>query len=453
MMLLFFLLKMARYTFFIGFPAIQRWLWYLFYVPMLVIPYLFLLTVLSLEEERTGWDYRQVNFLQVPLSLLLIGILTNDIHQQAFRFPTAAMDSEGAYSRGILYLLAVLWIGALLILSIVIMMHCCSLSQCRRKLGVPLLALFWGLFYMLGYVFLGEIRIFGIVWLRLPEAFCFMIIFLWEGCLQIGLLRSNTGYELMFELMGKGVQIIDCERICRYHSQKAAELSGEQYLAAEEHAIMLREHTRLQSRPIRGGRVYWEDDLSEMHRIHNQLVEVNQQLENENALVSMQNEWLKKKSALEKKNQLYDAMAKKLSPWLLRMETLLNPRLEEKLFYSRIPEAAVYGAYVKRRGNLYLLAGEHSVLMLEELYLSIAESLEYLRLSGVRCEVFYREGGIERERCCPAEMILGLYDEFEQHLERALPGLTGVLVRLSYEGKAKIRMELAPTGEVKDVDL
>ena len=67
-------------------PIICRYLWYLYYAPMLLIPLLvFLAGWLMGKPDDCKLPYG-LWFLWIPTILLILLVLTNDLHQQVFRF-------------------------------------------------------------------------------------------------------------------------------------------------------------------------------------------------------------------------------------------------------------------------------------------------------------------------------------------------------------------------------
>ena len=87
-----------------------RYLWYLYYLPMLLIPTLSISVAMALGKPE---DYRLPGWLRllyIPTFVLLALVLTNDIHQLVFRFPDGLM-SDREYSYGIGYYVVAGWEG------------------------------------------------------------------------------------------------------------------------------------------------------------------------------------------------------------------------------------------------------------------------------------------------------------------------------------------------------
>ena len=79
-----------------------------------------------------------------------------------------------------------------------------------------------------------------------------------------------------------------------------------------------------------------------------------------------------------------------------------------------ISEAAILSAFVKRCANLLLISEAKANMKTMELYLSIRESMEYMNLSGITCDV------IINEDCeMPSEIAIIIYEIFERIVEKA----------------------------------
>ena len=82
-----------------------------------------------------------------------------------------------------------------------------------------------------------------------------------------------------------------------------------------------------------------------------------------------------------------------------------------------LADCAFLGAYIKRRCNLALLAEGTEALSTEELGLAVRESLAYLSLRGMLCDL--HEKGETR---LAAEAVTAAYDAFEDAAEQAVIG-------------------------------
>lgn len=91
-------------------PFYATVLWYLYYVPMTLIPLVYQLCGLrlaGLEQHRMGRRYRTVLWV---MAVLLIGfVLTNDVHQQVFHFDRSSGTWSNDYTYGWGYGTVLVW--------------------------------------------------------------------------------------------------------------------------------------------------------------------------------------------------------------------------------------------------------------------------------------------------------------------------------------------------------
>ena len=92
--------------FFAATPAAIRYLWYGYYFPMLFLPLLCVFVALSLGKPENYRLPKWTSFLYIPTALLLLLVLTNDLHQLVFVFPANAaawLDTDHGYGAGLFY--------------------------------------------------------------------------------------------------------------------------------------------------------------------------------------------------------------------------------------------------------------------------------------------------------------------------------------------------------------
>ena len=93
-------------------PDAVRYLWYLFYLPMLFVPMLALLIAMSLGKPDEYKFPKGMSVLWIISGVLLLLVLTNDLHQFVFTFPKDAAvwtDKNNGYSIG--YFMIAGWQG------------------------------------------------------------------------------------------------------------------------------------------------------------------------------------------------------------------------------------------------------------------------------------------------------------------------------------------------------
>lgn len=129
------ILRYVKYEFFVGTAA--RYLWYLYYLPQIIVPLVLFYCVLSIGRRENESIDRKWYLLLIPACVLFIGIMTNDFHNLAFKFQPGMRDWSSEYSYGILYFMIMLWMMGLVIISLIIIYRKCKVCCSRRKAWIP----------------------------------------------------------------------------------------------------------------------------------------------------------------------------------------------------------------------------------------------------------------------------------------------------------------------------
>ena len=435
MAVLWLFLRAVKYRFFSD-DTITRHLWYLYYVPQILAPLFSLFAALQLGRREGDALSRKWYLLFIPAALLIGGILTNDLHQMAFRAAPGAVTLEADYTHGRVYYLAMTWIVALLLATGIIVYRKCRVSESRRYAWVPL-CVFLGGFALCSLSF-ANIYTFH----KMPECFCLTFAAFWESCLQVGLLPTNGHYRYFFSESTVAAQIVDGQGCPVYRAKNAPNLTLNQLEAGARESILLNTDTRLQSVPVQDGRVYWVEDIAKINRIQAQLAEINAQLSEENELIQAENELKRQCAQTEEKNRLMDEMIALVRPQLHQINRLLE---EESV--QNLKHVCLLGAYVKRRVNLALICDKKAAVLADELAHCIRESLTYLTQYGAVCTLHQDGRGDVNSRD-----VQTAYDFFEDCLETALPTLSALMVRVECGERFSVRLMLEDAARLPNVD-
>ena len=118
----------------------ERWLWYFYYFPMLFIPMLSVFVSRSLGKGEDFRLPRWTKLLYLPTLLLLLLVLTNDLHQQVFSFPSGVLSDQAyRYERGYSFVLG--WEALCAGFAFLSMAKNCRIPCSRRIRWLPLVPL------------------------------------------------------------------------------------------------------------------------------------------------------------------------------------------------------------------------------------------------------------------------------------------------------------------------
>ena len=87
----------------------SRVCWYLYYIPMILIPTLGLIAALLMDEGDEVKTKKQTVCLLIPASIMILAVPTNDFHQKVFYFPEGFLLSNEIYHYGLVFFIIQAW--------------------------------------------------------------------------------------------------------------------------------------------------------------------------------------------------------------------------------------------------------------------------------------------------------------------------------------------------------
>ena len=446
------LLRTAKYAFVLWDSPLQRYLWYSYYIPIILGPLLMFRAALNIGKPN---DYRVSglwNGLYVPAVLLVCGVLTNDLHQAAFRFAPDFADWQSDYTHGPLYIAVVIW-SALLVSSVLALAVRSAVSRRLFKTAwLPLLVLTASGLFGLGYVFdLGVISRLIII-INLPEFICLCTIALWESLVTARIVASNNGYPAVFAASSLQTGLADLQFQVQQTSAKELRPTPEQLWQAKKGALLLPGRNKLlKARSVQGGWFFWTEDIAELRQLNEALGDAAEELAEEHELLRIKTEMDESSRQTAAQNQLYDSVTQSLHPQLEKLNGWMAalPQ-DEAAFRAALQQISVLIAYCKRRSNLLLQLQTHPTLTGEELWQCFEESAKALALGGTESEI-----SIDPLLRFSAQDAAVYYEAFEMVLEQVLSVLARVSLALAAEsgGNAVFRLTVSLKKEVQEQEL
>ena len=412
-------------------PGAVRYLWYLFYLPMLFVPMLALLIAMSLGKPD---DYRLPKWtmaLWLISGALLLLVLTNDLHQLVFTFPKdAAVWSDRDHGYGIGYFPVIGWQVLCGAAALTVMLFKCRLKNGRRRLW-PAIPMAISLTYLaLNYV--------GVPWLKALfgdvtafQSFLYMLCF--EACIACGFLHSNSRYaDLFASSVGTSAEITDKDFQIQYAARNTEPIAKETMIKARQNPVHTNGGLTVHTMPIAGGYAVWTEDVSALLAAKEASESLAEELQERNALLRYEYKREAKHRRVEEQNRLYDLLQSATQIQIDRISVLAKEyqkitKSEPARAKDLLAEIAVLCSYIKRRKHLTLLTDREDQVAVSELEGAFSESLRTLRLLNVR-STLYVEGELS---VLPGKTAAALFDFYESVIEADLENLTGVQVGLT----------------------
>ena len=423
LMLFWMLMRTLRHTVFLYVFPVGQWCWYAYYISMILIPQLCLFAAKYISQPD-GYNLPKKWYLTYVISgVLIVGILTNDLHEWAFNFYQGYENGWNVYQRGFLYYAAIVWMFTCIAMMIVVILKRCRIPGTHKMIWMPVAMLGIGVLYSILYAV--DSSLFGFI--EMTAALCFTVVAIWESSIKTGLIQSNSHYDELLKYSGLGVAIVDEDYNVYYCSDDALELNKKQIREAIDKNIILDGGIRVSGFRIKGGYTLWQEDLSELFDVLDELGVICEELKDSNSVIMQNYQMNKRIQALTEKKRLYDQLYRQTAHQI----NLLNGWLE-KLIVSRdigekhelLRHIVVVGAYLKRRNNLILVNEQDGVVTEEEFNHSIKEMIKNLQLAGVKCAC-----SVQFDNNLSSDVVMQLVDFYENVVENAFDGLEYLLAR------------------------
>ena len=439
LMVLWLLLRSVKFS--IGNTDAERWLWYFYYVPILFIPMLSVFVSQSLGKSEDFHLPRWTKLLYVPTVLLLLLVLTNDLHQRVFSFPSGVLsDAAYRYERGYFFVLG--WELFCAALSLFMIVTKCRIPHTKKVRWLPLVPFALSLAY--AYAYAEKIHWVWVLAGDMTVAQCLMFTGIFESCIQCGLIQSNRGYDELLEATTLPVQITD-EAFCTKHASVTMRplLPQRELRQITQDTVQLDDDTLLKRHKLRRGWAFWKEDVSELNQLRQELEQTCDELRDVGDVLAAENAQHARLLKLAEENRLYDMMEAQTARQIAMLQERLtelkktdDPARAERL----LGQIIVIGTYIKRRNNLIFVGVQRGSISVQELRLCLNESAENLCLYGAECSALIKgDGQLSIEQATEA------YDLFEAVVETELESLRSLLI--SIEVGEELHMNLCISGE------
>lgn len=433
LVIFFMLLRMFKYEFCTPDGVVERYLWYLYYVPIVLIPVVTIRAIMNMNLPDNAVLARKHTWMYIAAAILIFGVLTNDLHQTAFIFPPGMPMRESEYTHGVLFYIISVWVVVGVLCVLFLSVRTCITRRMYKNLWIPLILLALGILYRYVYRFFDESGSnFLQVMYAIPEFYCMIWVLFWDSLVVTRLLPSNIGHSDFFSKSSMQAGLADRALSVRLTASNAITPTKEMFQAAQRNRNVYTEGDMLlRLCPVTGGWFYWTEDLRELRLLNEALEETEDYLQEENALMRQTARIEAERKHTLHQTALYESIEEKIRPQLDKLEELLwNMPEAEAEFRDALAQGAVIFAYLKRYSNLLLQTEAKKSISASELLLCIEESALSLKQMGVACDL-----DVQCSLVLSVETAAGLYALFEMALETELSSLTEISVCLQRKAK------------------
>lgn len=405
--------------------TVARYIWYLYYLPMLFIPLFGVYIALSLgKSEKYRLTGRVVALAAIPAILFSL-VITNDLHQQIFAFNSGIPGRPDNYSyhHRYLYFICLGWMVGCMIFSLIHLLNKSRIKNGGKKPLMPFIigciTILYGILYLTG---LSAVRWwFG----DMNVMFCLLYAAIYESCIRCRMIQSNTGYVELFEASTLAAVIMDRSGnvVIRSHA------ADEDMICPQDGTQIIRpDGTRISSAPINGGYVVWKDNVRPLTELRAQLSENKAQIKNNKEKLHEAYLIQKKLHELTEKRRIYDKLDLMYGDQINRIGQLLKQceNTETDEVHNILKRILLLGTYIKRSANLYFLSLEHELLSQQDIRLTVDEAVRVMNVCGTECSVVYY-----MTKPMHSEEVMRRFNLLKTVVETAVDGLNSIFICLS----------------------
>lgn len=371
-----------------------RYLWYLYYLPLIGSAAVLSLASMNFGNPISEGKKKIRSVILIASGLLVLMVLSNDLHQFVFYFPAGLPQTEPYLHQAGFYLIF-FWIAFLTLGGLVNLYRWAGNRKNTR-------------FILMVSALVGALLLYNVLYIagvqpirqtQMGTVFIVAIPLLWELTLRGGLIPYNRYYRLLF----------GCSRLPLYLVRHGGEVfrssGGAEPLPAYVTAGVIAGQTRFfesgdpggalgadyEAAAISGCIVVWKNDLSGIRRLHENLGRMRQSLLNQTALLEKQVEQEQAFQTLSIRRRLLEQLDELIRPRLdeIRAQAAkLSPSLTKERFRTILREIIDEIGYCKRVGLLHLSALPNGAVQGRLLSLLLQEACADFAVGGVETDSF-----------------------------------------------------------------
>ena len=432
-------------------PLGEHVCWYLYYIPMILIPVLGLAAAMFFGEKDEEKTVRRIKILLTVAVVLIVSVFTNDLHQMVFHFAKQPPFSDNDYSYGILFMVIQGWMLICLTGMEIILIRKSRIPG-KKQFWLPIIPGILLLGWNIGNIFrLPFIQTFAG---DMTAVCCLLMAAIYQGCILCGLIQTNNRYFELFQTSGGlDAEITDYSFQRYYHSGDFPQLSPELRSMIVNRSFVQEQGIRINHIPIRGGHLFWSEDISVLLDQYQDIREQQEELTARNRLLKKTYQKEAERRKAEEQNRLLNMIQSQTAGQLELLSQLMDEleKTESRERYNWIlGKIVVVGTYLKRRKNLVLTqyTSDGNLLTMEDLRQSIAESCDSLKLCKIRAAYYVESGDVQLN----ADDILKCYDTFEWLVEQLSDVMHSIFYRVSQINEdLRISVHIVSEADLRDL--
>lgn len=422
--------------------VLGRYLWYSYYLFQLALPLALLWLAWMVDRPEDSDTFpRWLRRVAIVSGVLLLLVLTNDLHGLVFRLDPLSLYWSSEYEYGIVFYFVMAGYILPLLIAIGLLVVKGRRNPHKRAFVFPLIFCALLLLYGFGYI------------TRVPIAWesdftitvgLFSLLFM-ETALRTGMIPVNTKYAMLFKRSSLSMQIIRPGGDVALASASSLPLRTDmlqKVLSSIPAPVEQDENTLLFASPVSGGHALWQEDITALGRLHADIAEAIRGLTAANKVLARQHAIQREQNESAAKTQLMAQLEGEISSYIVRLNDLTNRLAEAPDRKNETARIALLLCYIKRRCNLFFSEKEAERLPTNELAVYFDELGELAALAGVQVHASNTCGA-----ALPVRYATLLYDFLYDVIDWASTSHCAVLLAYMTDEKTSVTLSLLPSAD------
>ena len=362
------------------------YLWYCYYLFQLALPLVGLLLADAIDKPENSQPPTWLYALTALNAALIILVFTNNFHGFVFRIDFSRQRWANDYSYGFGYIIIQVVNYALLGSAVIMMLIKCSRSSRKKSFIFP--CAFIAVLFLYAYGYFKQVPIARESDFTMVIGLLTLLFF--ESALRTGLIPVNKEYTGFFTNTSIKIQITSSNGKVALSSASAVEYNpGTLSAALASHPLPLNldRNTLLFTNSIRGGSVFWQEDITGLNLLHTEINESIRKLSITNTILA-EEERVKRFLAEEvEKEQLMTQLEAEIAGYTTQLSAMAQQLVDTVNQQKKAAEIALLLCFVKRRCNLFFWEQEAAVMFVDELTGYLEELAEIASYSDKKITV------------------------------------------------------------------
>ena len=323
----------------------QRYIWYLNYLPLIFAPILFLNANMVMTMPRSKKNKIITLILLIVSTILLFLVLTNDIFEFTFVFKRG-LSEWSSYSYGFLFYVICL-VGFVELIAGITLLIKKNYKQIRfYELLAPILIFI----FIFAYIACDFVGISFVTEMDYTLIICLIALLLWEVTLRVGLVQNCGKYYSLFNNMSFDLALLSNDKKVIYETLDFGDMPN----IDKELTIG---NTRYREFEIHNGYTILKDNLEVLDSVKEELNKRKVLLEKNNRTLEQQHKIMSEYYSLQSQNEILDEIDKDYknkNEEIIHLIEEIEPLKDKKDIYPYLARIKFLVSYTKQKYNLFL---------------------------------------------------------------------------------------------------